>query len=66
VQYIDHHHPPAEVYLVLSPGAWRQADGPWHEPGIGGTVFNTPNIVHAMKSAEAPLLAIWCLLVKDN
>ena len=66
VQYIDHHHPPAEVYLVLSPGSWRQGDRPWHEPGIGGTVFNTPNIVHAMKSGTAPLFAIWCLLVQDN
>lgn len=66
IQYIDHHHPPAEVYLALSPGTWRQGDQPWHEPGIGGTVFNTPNIVHAMKSGEAPLFAIWCLLVQDN
>lgn len=66
VQYVDHHHPPAEVYLVLSPGTWRQADRPWHEPGVGGTVFNTPNIVHAMKSGEAPLFAIWCLLVQDS
>jgi hypothetical protein len=65
VQYIDHHHPPAEVYLVLSPGTWRQEDRPWHEPGIGGTVFNTPDIVHAMKAGEAPLFALWCLLVEE-
>ena len=65
VQYIDHHHPPAEVYLVLSPGAWRQEAKPWHEPGIGGTVFNTPNILHAMKAGAAPLFALWCLLVDE-
>lgn len=64
IQYVDHHHPPAEIYLVMSPGAWRQEQHPWHEPGIGGTIYNTPNIVHAMKSAEQPLFAIWCLLVK--
>jgi hypothetical protein len=64
IQYVDHHHPPAEIYLVMSPGAWRQEQRPWHEPGIGGTVYNTPNIVHAMKSAEQPLFAVWCLLVK--
>ncbi|HVI91518.1 MAG TPA: dimethylsulfonioproprionate lyase family protein [Dongiaceae bacterium] len=64
VQYVDHHHPPAEIYLVMSPGSWRQEQRPWHEPGIGGIVYNTPHIVHAMKSAAQPLFAIWCLLVK--
>jgi quercetin dioxygenase-like cupin family protein len=64
IQYVDHHHPPAEIYLVMSPGAWRQEQRPWHEPGIGGIVYNTPNIVHAMKSAEQPLFAVWCLLAK--
>jgi len=61
LQYPDHHHPPEEIYLALSQGAWRQADGPWHEPGPGGVVFNPPDVVHAMRSADDPLLAIWCL-----
>ncbi|MDY0883727.1 dimethylsulfonioproprionate lyase family protein [Dongia soli] len=61
IQYVDHHHPPPEVYLVLSPGAWRQEQGPWHEPGLGGIVYNTPDIVHAMKSGDHPLFAVWCL-----
>lgn len=64
IQYVDHHHPPAEIYLVMSPGAWRQEERPWHEPGIGGIVYNRPDIVHAMKSAEQPLFAVWCLLEK--
>lgn len=62
VLYADHSHPPSEVYLVLSPGQWRQDNGAWHEPGIGGTVYNPPGIVHAMRSADAPLVAIWTLL----
>jgi hypothetical protein len=62
IQYVDHHHPPAELYLVLTPGAWRQEQGPWGEPGVGGIVYNRPNVVHAMKSGEQPLFAIWCLL----
>ena len=61
VVYPDHRHPPEEVYLVLAPGAWRQEDGPWHEPGIGGIVHNPPGIRHAMRSGAAPLLATWCL-----
>jgi hypothetical protein len=61
VRYPDHHHPPEEMYVVLSDGQWRQADRPWHEPGIGGLVYNFPNVVHAMRSGANPLLAIWFL-----
>ncbi len=61
VLYADHHHPPEEVYLVLSPGSWRQTDGPWHEPGIGGIVYNPPDVVHSMRSGPDPLLAVWML-----
>src|SRR5882672_6194925 len=61
IQYPDHHHPPEEVYIALSPGEWRQGDGAWHSPGVGGLVHNPPNIRHAMRSIEEPLLAIWCL-----
>lgn len=60
-RYPDHRHPPEEIYVVLSGGEWRQADNPWHAPGIGGLVYNPPNIVHAMRSTEQPLLAIWLL-----
>jgi quercetin dioxygenase-like cupin family protein len=59
--YPDHHHPPEEIYIVLSGGHWRQASNPWHEPGSGGLVYNPPNIVHAMRSGELPLLALWFL-----
>lgn len=61
VHYPDHRHPPEEVYVPLSSGAWRQDDGPWREPGLDGIVYNPPNILHAMRSASAPLLATWCL-----
>jgi quercetin dioxygenase-like cupin family protein len=60
-RYPDHRHPPEEIYVVLSSGLWRQADRPWHEPGIGGLVYNPPNIVHAMRAREWPLLALWFL-----
>jgi quercetin dioxygenase-like cupin family protein len=61
VRYPDHHHAPEEVYLVLSPGKFRQDDGDWFEPGVGGSFYNTPNIKHAMASGDSPLFAIWCL-----
>jgi hypothetical protein len=61
MRYPDHRHPPEEIYVVLSDGQWRQASDPWHEPGIGGLVYNPPNVVHAMRSTERPLLALWFL-----
>jgi quercetin dioxygenase-like cupin family protein len=62
ITYPDHRHPPEEVYLVLSAGDWRQNAGAWHSPGLGGIVYNQPDIVHAMRSsATEPLLAVWCL-----
>ncbi len=63
VRYPDHNHGPEEVYLVLSPGRFRHGDSDWFEPGIGGTLYNEPNIKHAMASDEAPLLALWCLWI---
>jgi hypothetical protein len=61
ITYPDHNHPPEEVYLALSRGYWRQNTHPWHEPGIGGVVYNPPGITHAMRSGPEPFLAIWCL-----
>jgi quercetin dioxygenase-like cupin family protein len=60
-RYPDHRHPPEEIYIAMSRGEWRQASNPWHEPGIGNLVYNPPNIVHAMRSADQPLLAVWFL-----
>ena len=59
--YPDHRHPPEELYLVLSRGEWRQNAEAWHEPGVGGVVYNPPDIVHAMRADAKPLFAIWCL-----
>ncbi|TPM38654.1 dimethylsulfonioproprionate lyase family protein [Mesorhizobium sp. B2-3-4] len=61
MDYPDHRHPPEELYLVLSEGEWRQNANPWHEPGVGGVVYNSPDIVHAMRAGAKPLFAIWCL-----
>ncbi len=63
IHYPDHTHPPEEIYAVLSDGAWRQNEGEWRKPGLGGTVHNTPNILHGMRSYETPLLAVWSLWI---
>lgn len=66
VRYTDHSHAPEEIYLVLSDGAFRQGDGDWFTPGVGGSLYNTPFITHAMRSADAPFFAIWALWVQPH
>ena len=61
ITYPDHNHAPEEVYAVLSAGQWRNGGRDWWEPGIGGIVYNEPNITHAMRSGDRCLLAAWCL-----
>ncbi|HEX7932703.1 MAG TPA: dimethylsulfonioproprionate lyase family protein [Paraburkholderia sp.] len=62
-RYPDHQHAPEEAYVLLSRGEFRQGDGDWFDPGVGGGLFNTPNMLHAMRSGAVPLFALWCLLV---
>ena len=61
VRYVDHRHPPDEVYIVMSDGEWFREGRGWHEPGVGGIVYNPPNIVHAMRAGPRALLALWLL-----
>ncbi|QGX98689.1 transcriptional regulator [Roseovarius faecimaris] len=61
VRYPDHDHPPEESYLVFTEGGFWQEGRGWFTPGIGGTFYNRPGILHAMRSGEAPLLAMWAL-----
>lgn len=62
-RYPDHQHPPEEAYVLLSAGEFRQGEGDWFDPGIGGGLHNTPNSMHAMRSGTTPLVAMWCLFV---
>lgn len=61
VAYPLHRHPAREIYLVLSDGQWYTPERGWRTPAPGGTVYHTPDMVHAMRAGRAPLLAIWCL-----
>ena len=61
VRYPMHSHPPAEIYLVMSPGEWFREDEGWYSPEIGRVIYHPAGITHAMRAGTAPLLAIWCL-----
>ncbi|MEM5343111.1 dimethylsulfoniopropionate lyase [Paraburkholderia azotifigens] len=63
VRYPDHSHPPEEAYVLFTAGDFRQRDGDWFDPGIGGGIHNPPSSPHAMRSGPVPFLAVWCLLV---
>jgi hypothetical protein len=63
MDYPVHHHPPEEIYRVLSAGDWWRDGTGWFTPGIGGTLYNAPDIRHAMRSRAHPLLALWALPV---
>ena len=63
VRYPDHQHHPEEVYVSLAGGAWWNENMDWTTPGPGGLIYNEPNVLHAMRTEEQPLLAIWCLWV---
>ena len=66
VRYPDHAHAPEETYLVLSDGDFRQGGGAWFTPGVGGSFHNTPDIVHAMRAKDTPLLAFWALWARPD
>ncbi len=61
--YDTHSHPPAEVYLPLSPGQWWNTEMDWTDPGLNGFIYNPPGIQHAMRAGAQPFLALWVLPV---
>ncbi|KVT48990.1 dimethylsulfonioproprionate lyase family protein [Burkholderia multivorans] len=62
VRYPDHCHAPEEAYVLMTAGEFRQQNGEWFDPGIGGGIHNPCGALHAMRSGDAPFFAIWCLL----
>ena len=59
--YRDHYHPAPELYWPLtSPSDWKRDAGGFATKPAGTTIWHRPNVVHATKTAEHPLLAVWC------
>ncbi len=62
VFYPNHNHAPREAYLVMTPGVeWRLDNGEWFQVEPGDVIYHAPWQMHAMRSAETPVLAyaVW-------
>jgi len=59
--YPDHRHAAPELYWLLSgPTQWRfSVDGPWTQKRAGELQWNKPQQVHAMRTSDVPLFAVW-------
>jgi tetratricopeptide (TPR) repeat protein len=66
VVYPPHHHEAEEIYVPLSGAAqWRHGDEPWRQLAPGTVIHHLPNASHAMRTGEAPLLALYVWRSKD-
>lgn len=57
--YLPHHHPAIELYRVLAGHAEWTADGQTATQRPGAYILHPANSVHAMRTSEEPLLAIY-------
>lgn len=60
--YPLHRHPAAEVYIPLNTALWWRGEGPWREQVPGAVIYHAPNVPHATRAGQTPLLALylWC------
>lgn len=60
IHYPDHHHIAEEIYIPLTSGAeWRAGDTGFRKRQAGEVIHHAPNVVHAMRTGDAPLLAFY-------
>lgn len=58
--YKDHHHPAPELYWTLTgPSLWRRAPGDFETRAAGSAIWHAPNVIHATRTTDQPLLALW-------
>jgi hypothetical protein len=58
--YPRHHHEAEEVYLPLAgTAAWQRGDGPWTPHAPGAVIAHASDEMHAMRTDEGPLLALY-------
>jgi hypothetical protein len=59
--YKDHYHPAPELYWPLTgPTEWKQGAGVFETKQAGAVIYHAPMVHHATKTADQPMLAVWC------
>jgi hypothetical protein len=60
--YPSHRHAAEEVYLPFGSASWQRGTEPWRDRPAGSPIHHPPWQRHAMRTAGAPLLALymWC------
>jgi len=59
-EYPAHHHVAEEVYVPISGQAqWRRGAAPWHTRPTGAPIYHASGESHAMRTMNAPLLALY-------
>ena len=67
LEYAGHRHAPREIYLLLTPGAqWSLDGGDWFEVGAGELIVHEPWQMHAMRTADKPMLAFAAWLERGD
>ncbi|WP_080587813.1 dimethylsulfonioproprionate lyase family protein [Pseudomonas brassicacearum] len=61
VTYPKHRHKPEELYIALSDSEWWRPLQEWVSPGVGGTIYNTSNLLHSMHAGMRHHLSLWFL-----
>ena len=62
MDYPAHAHPAAEIYYLLAGhGDWRRGNEAWTARPPGALFHHPPNMPHAARTADQPVLALVCL-----
>lgn len=60
LHYRDHYHPAPELYWLLTgPSDWKRGAGGFATRQAGEMVWHRPHVVHATRTHDRPLLALW-------
>jgi hypothetical protein len=60
LHYLDHRHAAPELYWLLTgPSLWRRGSGDFVQHPAGETTWHDPFVVHATRTGDEPLLAVW-------
>jgi len=57
--YPRHRHPATELYVPLNAGEWWRGDGPWRVELPGAVIHHRPEVTHATRAGDTPLLAVY-------